>query len=164
MRKRENNMNKKKTRLIIIFSSGFFLLLDQFLKWQAMRAWADSRLIWPRFGWQVFLNKGAAFGISLNNALIIALSIPIVLLIGYIFLKELTKENFSRILLLAWSLILAGGISNLLDRIIYRQVIDYFLINMAIINISDIMIAGGLVICLLNISCHSDDKGGISVR
>lgn len=145
-------MNSKKTRLLIIFSSGFFLLLDQWLKWQALRAWANPRLFWPRFGWQVFLNKGAAFSLSLNNAIIIAISIPVVLLIGYIFFKEFTKENFSPILLLAWSMLLAGGLSNLLDRIVYRQVIDYFLIGTALVNIGDLLIVAGLVLYLLKVT------------
>ena len=39
----------------------------------------------------------------------------------------------------------------MLDRIIYHQVIDYFLIGTAIINISDLLIVGGLVIYLLSL-------------
>lgn len=144
-------MNHKKTRLLIIFSSGFFLLLDQWLKWQALRAWTNPRLFWPGFGWQVFLNKGAAFGLSLNNAIIIAISILVVLLLGYIFFKEFTKEIFSPILLLAWGLLLAGGLSNLLDRIVYGQVIDYFLISTAVINLGDILIMGGLMLYLFGL-------------
>ena len=73
-------------------------------------------------------------------------------LIGYLFYNELTKkEPTSPKLLLAWSMLLAGAISNLLDRIIYHQVIDYFLIGTAIINISDLLIVGGLVIYLLSL-------------
>jgi len=144
-------MNYRKARLLIIISSGLFLLTDQFLKWQAIHNWTKPNLIFPYFGWQVFLNKNAAFGLPIANGLVIALTIPIALLIGYVFFQELKKEYFSPILLLAWSLLLAGGISNLIDRIFYGQVIDYFLIGTAIINIGDIMIATGLGLFLLSL-------------
>ncbi len=73
-------------------------------------------------------------------------------LISYLFWRELNKKDlFAPNLLLAWSMVLVGAISNLLDRIIYHQVIDYFLIGTALINISDMLIVGGLVIYLWSI-------------
>ena len=76
-------------------------------------------------------------------------------LIGYLFYTELKKKDlFAPKLLLAWSILLAGATSNLLDRIIYSQVVDYFLIGTAIINISDILIVGGLAIYLFNFKSH----------
>ena len=73
-------------------------------------------------------------------------------MIGYLFYKELGKKAlFTPNLLLAWSILLVGAISNLLDRIIYHQVIDYFLIGTAIINLGDVLIVGGLVIYLFSL-------------
>jgi len=145
-------MSKKKARLLIIISSGLFLLTDQFLKWQAFYRWTEPRLLSPYFGWQLFLNKGVAFGLPLANGLTIFLALPIIFLVSYLFFKELNKKDlFSPRLFLAWTLILAGAFSNLLDRIIYHWVIDYFLIGTAIINIGDIMIATGLGLYLLSL-------------
>ncbi len=142
---------KNKKALLIIFVSGLFLLLDQFLKWQATHNWITPKLIFPHFGWQLFLNNGVAFGLPLSNTLTIIITLPMVGLIAYLFFKELNKTAFSPKLFLAWSILLAGAISNLLDRIIYHQVVDYFLIGTAIINTSDLLIVGGLVLYLLQV-------------
>ena len=75
-------------------------------------------------------------------------------LIGYLFFRELNKDLLSPKLLLAWSMLLAGAVSNLLDRIVYNQVVDYFLIGTAIINISDMLIVGGLAVYLFNFQSH----------
>lgn len=53
--------------------------------------------------------------------------------------------------MLGWSLILAGALSNLLDRIFYHSVVDYILIWTGIINISDLLIIIGLIIFLINL-------------
>lgn len=140
-------MYPKKVRWIILITNGLFLLTDQILKWQAVHHWTQPNLIFPYFGWQLFLNRGVAFGLPLSNNLTIIITLPMVGLIGYLFYKNLNTPK----LLLAWSMLLAGAISNLLDRIIYSQVVDYFIIGTAIINISDMLIVGGLVIYLWNI-------------
>ncbi len=145
-------MSPKKVRWIIIITNGFFLLTDQILKWQAVHNWTETNLVFPYFGWQVFLNQGVAFGLPLSNNLTIIITLPMVGLIGYVSYKELTKkESSSPKLLLAWSMVLAGAISNLLDRIVYSQVVDYFIIGTALINISDMLIVGGLVIYLFRL-------------
>jgi len=145
-------MSPNKVRWIVLITSGLFLLTDQILKWQAFYHWTTPRLIFPYFGWQLFLNKGVAFGLPLSNTLTVIITLPMIGLISYLLFSARGKNGpFSPNIFLAWSLILAGAISNLLDRIIYHQVIDYFLIGTAIINIGDILIVGGLVIYLLNI-------------
>ncbi len=145
-------MSPNKVRWIILITNGFFLLTDQILKWQAFYHWITPNLIFPYFGWQLFLNKGVAFGLPLSNNLTILITLPMIGLIAYLFYKELTKkELFTPNLLLAWSMVLVGAVSNLLDRIIYHQVVDYFLIGTAIINISDMLIVGGLVIYLFSL-------------
>ena len=145
-------MSPKKARWIILITNGLFLLTDQILKWQAVHYWTQSKLIFPYFGWQVFLNKGVAFGLPLSNNLTTMITLPMIGLIAYLFLKELDKKNPPSFnLLLAWPMVLTGAISNLLDRIIYHQVVDYFVVGTAIINISDMLIVGGLVIYLLSL-------------
>ena len=151
-------MTSKKARLIIIMSSGLFLLTDQILKWQAVHEWTTTRLIFPYFGWQLFLNRGVAFGLPLSNNLTILLTLPMIGLIGYLLVKELKKEPVSPNLLLAWSMIFAGAISNLLDRIIYSQVVDYFVVGTAIINISDLLIVFGLGVYIINVKCKYQNE------
>jgi signal peptidase II len=140
-------MSPKKARLIIIIFSGLFLLLDQILKFQAFYNWTTPHLIFPYFGWQLFLNKGVAFGLPLSNTLTVLITLPMIILIGYLFFKNLNTPKF----FLAWSMLLAGAISNLLDRIIYKQVVDYFQIATAVINLGDILILGGLLVYLFSL-------------
>lgn len=136
-------MNLKKA-CFIFGTSGLFLLLDQFLKWQATHSWRTSRLLSPHFGWELFLNTGAAFSLPVGNKLIIFFTAIIMALVGYLLIKELKKITPDTLLLFAWSLILGGAISNLADRIIHTYVIDYFVLGTAIINVADIMIVLGL--------------------
>lgn len=88
-------------------------------------------------------NTGGAFGIGSNFTLIFIISniIVIGLLTIIIFLKkhELTIQT-----LVAISAVIAGGISNLIDRIVRGYVIDYIDINPIIkypvFNIADIYV------------------------
>jgi len=60
----------------------------------------------------------------------------------------LIKENKNKFLFLSWCLILNGAVSNLIDRIAYGYVVDYFDFVTGIINIADVMIVVGLGIYL----------------
>ena len=142
-------MVSKKARLLILVSSGLFLLLDQFLKWQALYHWTKPRLFSPYFGWQLYLNNGTAFNLRLANNFIILLTLPMIFLIGYLVIREFSRNKPAPFL--AWTLTFAGAISNLIDRVAYQRVVDYFLIGTAIINIGDIMIVVGLGIYLLSL-------------
>lgn len=142
-------MYLKKARLII-FISGLFLLADRFLKWQALNHWAQTHLLNRYFGWQPFFNKGIAFSLAIPYQITLVFSLPIIILVLYLLIHECKKENTNLLLLSAWSLIFAGAISNFADRIIYKQVIDYFTLGTAVINISDIMIVVGLILYLLS--------------
>lgn len=132
---------------MIIFASGLFLLLDQFLKWQATHNHPQPRLINAYLGWEPFINQGIAFGLPLSNWLIILLTIPMIILVGYLLLKSCREQKL--FLLLGWSLILMGAISNLIDRLIYGYVVDYLAVLTGVINIGDVMIVAGLAIYLL---------------
>lgn len=143
-------MSLKKARSIFAIS-GLFLLLDQFLKWQATHAWQNSHLISQYFGWELFLNTGAAFSLPVGNRLIIFFTAIIMALVGYLLIKELKKLVPDSVLLFAWSLILGGAISNLADRILHAYVIDYFVLGTAIINVADIMIVTGLGIYMIKL-------------
>jgi lipoprotein signal peptidase len=132
-----------KTRIILILICGFFLLLDQFLKYQALNNWSDKFLLNKFLGWQPFLNNGIAFGIPLPNIFTIAITIPILIVILILLIKEKNIKNF-----LAFALIFYGAYSNLRDRIFFDSVVDYFLIFTSLINLADVMIVVGLVLLL----------------
>lgn len=137
-------MTKKNRLSFLIIAGGFFFLLDQTLKYLALYVWVSPRLVSPSFGWQVYTNPGVAFGLPLPNWLTLLISLSIIALAGFLASKEYRGQR--ALPLFGWILLLAGAISNVIDRIVYQNVVDYFVIGTALMNLSDIMIMAGLVI------------------
>ena len=108
-------------------------------------------------------NTGGAFGIFNNNILFfIIMNIIIVLLIILLIISKI--KDINKYSLIGISIVLAGGISNLIDRLSRGFVIDYIdinkLINYPIFNIADIFIVIGFIIIVFNliISLFKDRK------
>lgn len=141
--------------LTISMCAGF-LFLDQFLKWQALHSWSNDHLLNRWFGWHPFFNPGVAFGIPLPNLFIIILSAPIVgSLAWYVYHSNDIQapdvlHHSSRIMGLG--LILAGALSNLIDRIRFSHTIDYVLIFTAVINLADVLIVIGFILYFLQLT------------
>lgn len=138
--------NYKRIRWLMVSLSGFFLLLDQFFKWQATYRWPEPELIYKHFGWQPFHNYGIAFSLPMPNWLTIILTIPIIAVIVALLKAEHKNiYGFS-----AWLIIFTGALSNLIDRLFRHYVMDYLTLFTAIINLADILIVAGLFIHLFN--------------
>lgn len=89
-------------------------------------------------------NSGIAFGIKTNATLLVLIVLSLVL---WIYLKE--KKTIST---LGFSLIFAGGISNLVDRVTFGCVRDFIAIFIfPAFNFADFAITLGAVIIALNI-------------
>ena len=92
-------------------------------------------------------NTGAAFSmLSGSRAFLIAAP---VIVIAAIIVYIMKKKPQNRWLLLSLSLIVAGGTGNLVDRIRFGYVIDFFdfrLINFAVFNVADIFVCVGAAI------------------
>ena len=90
-------------------------------------------------------NKGIAFGINSGNNKNIIITIIVLIIIINFITNQIdridTKTNISV------SMILAGGVSNLIDRIFRGYVVDFIsLKNFAIFNIADIFIVIGWIL------------------
>ena len=111
-------------------------------------------------------NSGAAFGIFEDARVFLSVFVGIVLLalIGfmvYLVLKKKHKEKGGMLLQVSLSMIFAGGLGNLVDRIAFgyvRDFIDYtflytwFGLDFAICNLADVFLTIGIilaVICLI---------------
>lgn len=94
----------------------------------------------PRLSESVFINSNFAWGLGLPNNITIGLMIPVLAaLLFFIF-----KHNH----LIIW-IIIAGALSNLIDRIFYGGVIDYIHTPFGgIINLADIMILAGVLLAV----------------
>jgi len=130
------------------------ILVDSFIKLN------DSINIIPNFFSLTYVrNIGAAFSILSGSRIFFIIFSIIALNLIYIFLikdKELDKKET-----ILYSLLQAGIIGNLIDRILYGYVIDFFDFkifnyNFAIFNIADIFIVISIILIIL-----VGDKDGI---
>jgi signal peptidase II len=107
-----------------------FLVVVQFLHWWLYR----------HYGYLIDINARAVWGIAAQNTTIIIISL--LALGALIYLGATIKPRWP----LALLLILASATSNLIDRIYYGGVIDYFDIKIwPVFNIPDIIIAGATI-------------------
>ncbi|MBE0469292.1 MAG: signal peptidase II [Methyloprofundus sp.] len=137
-----------------LWLSGLVLILDQISK-----IWIDTSMslyqsipMFPGFSMTYAHNYGAAFSFLSDAggwqrwffaALATGISIGLV-----IYLKNLKKDE--TLLAIALSLILGGALGNLIDRVIYGYVIDFFDVyyqsyHWPVFNIADCAITVGVV-------------------
>lgn len=91
-------------------------------------------------------NTGAAFSILRDKQIFLIILTSIVIL-GVIILM-LTKQIKNKAYLCSFSLIIAGGIGNLIDRICYGYVVDFIdvrIIKFAVFNFADICAVLGTI-------------------
>ena len=149
-------MNKRvKMLLIDIVIAAVLLALDQYTKYLAINHLKNRPalvLIDGVLELQYLENRGSAFGMLQNQKFII-LFVGIVFLaviIFFLFRMPLQKKyNIVHILL---SVVIAGGIGNMVDRFRFDYVVDFIsfvLINYPIFNVADCYIVGAMIILFL---------------
>ncbi len=98
-------------------------------------------------------NEGAAFSIFQNKTLFLILVALICLVVLIIYIQK--ENNLNKISTISLGLLLAGISGNLIDRLIYKKVIDFlsftiFNYDFAVFNIADIAITTGAFLLLIN--------------
>lgn len=148
-------MENKKNKLLIIIAI-ILVLMDQIVKIViSTKLYNSTILLIPHILNLTYVqNTGAAFGIGNNStSMFIAVNIVIIGLIAYFIYSK--KEEISNSILIALYLIIAGGISNLIDRIIRGFVIDYIdisqLIKYPVFNLADVFIVMGCIVIAIYI-------------
>lgn len=95
-------------------------------------------------------NTGGAFSIGFGQVSIFIV-ISIIIIIAVILIKKFLYKDSN----IGFSLILAGGIGNLIDRTFRGYVIDYIditkVINFPVFNFADILIVLGVAILIIKI-------------
>lgn len=131
---------------------GFFSLgliaLDRLSKWFVLDHpnLYESDLI----KLELFKNPKLYFW-AVNSAFLYVVAGAVLLLFCFLFFRSWRQGNF--LLMTGFLLIILGGASNLLDRIIFGYVIDWirvFFLPISIFNIADIMIIIGILCPILN--------------
>lgn len=146
--------NKKNNFLMII--AIILVLMDQIIKIVISTKLYNSTIMLIPYVLNLTYvqNTGAAFGIGSNStSMFIVVNIIVIGLITYFAFSK--KEEISKSILIALYLIIAGGISNLIDRIVRGFVIDYIdisqVIKYPVFNLADIFIVMGCIIIAIYI-------------
>lgn len=105
-------------------------------------------------------NTGGAFGLFSGRILLIGLDILIIYAVARLILNK--KYELDKKAKLGLSLIIAGGMGNLIDRIVRGYVIDYIditeLINIIVFNFADICIVSGVILVFIMILINTVKK------
>ncbi|MFA5047991.1 MAG: signal peptidase II [Patescibacteria group bacterium] len=139
-------MKLKKTFLIISLGPVLLLILDRWLKYLAqISVSADGiALFGDLIKFKLFFNSGLAFGVQLNYYLILFFYFVFIFLLLWQWLASYLKDQ--KAIGLMWWLVILGAFSNLWDRLILGQVIDYLDVKFySVFNLADVMIVCGVV-------------------
>lgn len=159
---------KLKKKLWILFDLvGIcaLVVLDQYTKYLAVIHLKDNKpfiIINGILELNYLENTGAAFGVLENQkAFFIFVAVVVLSVIGYVLLKTPDHKKYG-ILHISLSLIAAGAIGNMIDRIRLNYVVDFIyfsLINFPIFNVADMYVTVStavLMILLLFVYKESD--------
>ncbi len=140
--------NNLKTTLALAIVVVFYLI-DRLIKrlFISSPQFMGKKLDFLPFSVQLFFNKGVMFGFSVAVWLVFGLSIILLVWVSFFCWQSLKKRQ--GLVFFAWSLILIGGFSNLLDRFNYGAVIDWWEMPWgAVINLADVYISAGVIVLL----------------
>lgn len=142
---------KYKNFIFIFMASIIFTAVDQFVKlwaFNGLRIDGSITVIPSILEFYYLENRGAAFGVFQGNVLMLSV-FTAVIIVGVIF--YVIKNNTNNIIFLSSiTLIISGGIGNLIDRVFRGFVVDYIkvlFIKFPIFNLADIFVFCGA--CLL---------------
>lgn len=149
-------MNKKRSLfgILLFVAFGLLVALDQITKYLAVSFLKDApsiNLIHNFFGFTYVENAGAAWG-SFENMrwfLIIVTSVLIGVMLWVLFSARYHRYRMVRI---SSILIIAGGIGNMIDRILYGYVVDFIhfkAIDFPVFNIADCCVVIGAILMLV---------------
>ena len=97
-------------------------------------------------------NTGAAFSILRDKQLVLIVFTSLVILFMLGLLYRQIRTGSAALLLLSLAMIIGGAVGNLIDRMRYNYVIDFFdftLINFAVFNVADIFITLGTIALMI---------------
>lgn len=132
--------NKRLSTGRFIFWGLTLVLLDQIVKLVIISQFASIMLI----------NTGLILDLGARSPLLVSVAIII------LFVVTLAIVNRPKLLTLSVLLIVSGGLSNIIDRLLRSGVVDYINVRFwPTFNIADIMICAGLVVLVLDLARKS---------
>ena len=141
-------MKNNKIILTIIITVISLILVDQITK-NVLQYYYEEPIGNGPVSIYLIQNEGVAFSLNNGNTKNIVLTVLVLLIVLNFIRKQ--KEQIDEKMIVALSLVLAGGISNLIDRIFKGGVIDFIKVeHFAIFNLADCYIVIGWMLIILN--------------
>ena len=148
----------------------FGIILDQMIKLSIVSVLSVGKVIAivPGFSLYLVMNRGVALSLfaSLSGSYAFLLN-GVIVFFNWMLIELLSVSDDSQPLYrYSLQLIIAGGFSNLIDRLCYGAVIDYIFLHLAgwqwpaIFNLADVMITFGCVMMMLSASSVSRRLSG----
>ncbi len=144
-----NKYNKKKTLTVAVQLSGIGLLvlIDLFIK----KIVLDNIALYEKvgfidglFGWTYIQNTGVAWGMFDSNPQLLSVVTGIIIVIGLAYLVSPFKRPLAYDIFIP--MIIAGGLANMVDRIMRGFVVDYIetlFIDFPVYNFADCLVCVG---------------------
>lgn len=128
----KTNQNESHKILTFVFLFVVMIAADQLLKFKAKN---------------LFRNYNFAFSLPLPIWLMYLIYVFVLLFMGYYVRKN--YQHFSRKQAFAWTLVFAGAVSNILERVALGYVRDFIYIYNGVFNAADFFIVAGILLLLL---------------
>ena len=148
-----------------LWISGVALLVDQAAKWRIREAMAEGEAI-PVLGTLLRLtyihNPGGVFGLSLGGRYLhLALAAAALAVVCFMFARMPSGGVLARIGL---SLLLGGALGNLVDRVLFGEVIDFLDMGIGpyrwwIFNVADACVTVGVGLLMVSYGFQRHDVG-----
>lgn len=162
---------KKLKRIGVYLCAGILVAIDQLIKLFVINNIKDNSITIIK-GFLKFWyceNEGVAFSIG-DGHVPVFIVVNIIIIVGLIIYYETNKKMYNQISKMFFTMVIAGGTSNLLDRIFRGYVVDFIDVNdfidFAIFNVADIFIVCGIIgmITCLIIKEIKDSKKSIAKK
>ena len=134
-----------------LLAAVLLVAVDQLIKWWAtevLQPMGAMTLLPGVVELRYYLNDGMALSmLSGRQGLLIA--VTSIVLIGVLFM--LVRRKMHPMERVAWTLILGGGVGNLIDRVLNGVVVDYvnvLFVDFAVFNFADMCITGGVILLM----------------
>lgn len=140
--------------MLILVTAALALLADQLSKHAIASSFlpGESRIVIPHLlKWTYERNIHGAFGLFGSNGILLIAMAVVVLVVFWISFKDQAAR--SRLVCVAFGLIVGGAIGNIVDRVHFGYVIDFidfYRIWPNIFNVGDSCITSGVVLLLLS--------------
>lgn len=149
-------MKDKKKIVLIVLVMISLILVDQVIKGIIVQNFVEPVGI-HLIKINLQINTGMALGLNEGNTKNILITMLILVLILNFAVQQ--RERIDRNTAISLIFIAAGGISNLIDRFVYKGVVDYIdAVGFPIFNLADIYVVGGWILLIIMVYKYSTKK------